>query len=749
VKLQLLCAAGLVAGSGVAADLQADPNRELVTKYCSACHNDKLKTGNLSLDKLDPSAADHNPQAWEKVIRKVRAGMMPPSGMPRPERKDLDAFALRLETSIDRAAAEHPNPGKPGLHRLNRTEYANVIRDLLDLDVDVSTLLPADDSSEGFDNVADALAVSPALIERYTSAALKVSKLAVGNMLTPASTATYRPAPDYSQTGHIEGLPIGTVGGMLVKHTFPLNAEYSIKIRARGGVGGVGVVGTPEQDAEVTLDGVRIKMFRATSLDLKIPVTAGPHTLGVGFVRNAPPGADEIWDTTIPGSSVQTISVTGPVNPTGPGDTPSRRRIFVCHPASPQDESACAKQIVSKLAARAYRQPPTAADLETLESFYQKGHAAGSFDEGIEQAVARILIDPRFVFRFEREPADAVAGKPYRISDLELASRLSFFLWSSIPDEELLQLSQSGRLHDPAVLQEQTKRMLKDPRSRSLATNFGAQWLYLRELKSARPETRGFTDNLRQAFRTETEMLLDSIVREDRNVVDLLNADYTFVDETLARHYGIPGVRGSRFRRITITDDNRRGLLGQGSFLLVTSVATRTSPVARGKWILENLLGTAAPLPPPAVPALPEGDNGSHPTSLRAKMEMHRGNPVCASCHKIMDPIGFSLENFDLVGRWRATDGGTKIDASGQLVDGTKLDGPATLRAALLSRQDVFVRTMTEKLMIFALGRPLQYTDMPFVRAVANGASQKDNHFSALITGIVASPPFQMRMKTE
>jgi Protein of unknown function (DUF1592)/Protein of unknown function (DUF1588)/Protein of unknown function (DUF1587)/Protein of unknown function (DUF1585)/Protein of unknown function (DUF1595)/Planctomycete cytochrome C len=738
----------LIAASGLIAYGQSDASRDLVSKYCAACHNDRLKTGNLSLDKLDPSAPENDPQVWEKVIRKVRAGMMPPSGMPRPERKELDAFAGRLEAAIDRKAAEHPNPGAPGLHRLNRTEYANVIRDLLNLDVDASTLLPADDSSEGFDNVADALAISPALIERYTAAALKVSKLAVGNMLTPASTSTYRPAPDYSQVGHIDGLPLGTVGGMLVTHTFPLDAEYAIKIRARGGVGGVGVVGTPEQDVEVTLDGARIKMFRATTLDLKIPVKAGPHVLGVGFVRTAPPGADEIWDNTIPGSSVQNISITGPINPTGPGDTPSRRRVFVCQPASPEDEPSCAKKIISKLATRAFRQPLTAADLDALETFYQKGRSSGSFDEGIEQALARILVDPRFVFRFERDPENAVAGKPHRITDLELASRLSFFLWSSIPDDELLQVAQAGKLHDPAVLEEQTMRMLADPRSRSLATSFGAQWLYLRELKSARPETRGFTDNLRQSFRTETEMLLDSILREDRSVVELLNADYTFVDETLAKHYGIQGVRGSRFRRIAITDENRRGLLGQGSFLLVTSVATRTSPVARGKWILENLLGTNAPLPPPAVPALPEGD-GPQPTSLRAKMEQHRNNPVCASCHKIMDPIGFSLENFDLVGRWRATDGGTKIDAAGQLVDGTKLDGPASLRAALLSRQDVFVRTMTEKLMIFALGRPLQYTDMPYVRAVANQAALKNNRYSALIEGVVASQPFQMRMKTE
>lgn len=733
---------------GGAAFAQISPDQALVSKYCAGCHNDKTGSGNFSLEKLNPAAAGDQAQAWEKVVRKVRAGMMPPSGMPRPERKDLDAFAGRIETSLDRAAAQHPDPGRPGLHRLNRTEYANIIRDLLDLDVDVSTLLPADDSSEGFDNVAEALATSPALVERYTAASLKVSKLAVGNMLTSASTVTYRAPTDFSQAGHIEGLPLGTIGGMLVKHNFPLDAEYSIKIRARGGTGGVGVVGTPEQDVELSIDGVRVKVARATTIDLKIPIKAGPRTLGVALIRHSPSGADEIWNSPVPGSSVQSIAITGPLAPTGRGDTPSRHRIFSCHPVSASEEGACAKKILSTLATRAYRQDLSSADLDTLWSFYQKGRSDGSFDDGVEQALERILVDPRFVFRFEREPKTAEAGKPYRISDFELASRLSFFLWSSIPDDELFDSARKGKLHDPVELEKQSRRMLADPKSKSLVTSFGDQWLYLRELKSARPETRDFNDNLRQGFRKETEMLLESILREDRNVVDLLNADYTFVDETLARHYGIPNVHGSRFRRVTLSDDSRRGLLGQGSFLLVTSVATRTSPVARGKWILENILGVPAPLPPPAVPSLPESDGGSQPTSVRAKMEMHRTNPVCASCHKIMDPIGFSLEGFDFVGRSRATDGGAKIDTTGQLVDGTKLDGVSSLREALLSRSDVFVRTMTQKLMIYGVGRPLQYTDMPVVRAIATEASHNNYRFSSLITGIVKSPQFQMRMKS-
>jgi cytochrome c551/c552 len=736
-------AIALLAGAAFA---QA-PDQALITKYCAGCHSGKTPSGGFSFENLNAAAAGDAPQVWEKVVRKVRAGMMPPSGVPRPERKELDAFAGRIEAALDRAGAQHPDPGRPGLHRLNRTEYANVIRDLLDLDVDVSTLLPADDSSEGFDNVAEALAISPALVERYTAAALKISKLAVGNMLASASTVTYRAAADFSQSGHIEGLPLGTIGGMLVKHNFPLDAEYAIKIRARGGTGGVGVVGTPEQDVEVSIDGARVRVSRANTIDLKLPIKAGPRTIGVALVRHSPGGADEIWNTVIPGSSVQSIAITGPLNPSGPGDTPSRRRIFTCRPAAAAEEAACAKKIVTNLATRAFRQDLSNTDLDSVLTFYQKGRSAGSFDDGIEQALSRILVDPRFVFRFERVPAGAAAGKPYRISDFELASRLSFFLWSSIPDDELLESARRGRLHDPAELEKQVRRMLADPRSKSLVTSFGDQWLYLRELKSARPETRDFNDNLRQAFRTETEMLLESIMREDRSVVDLLNADYTFVNETLARHYGIPEVRGSRFRKVTLTDNSRRGLLGQGSFLLVTSVATRTSPVARGKWILENILGVPAPLPPPAVPSLPESDGGGQPVSVRAKMELHRQNPVCASCHKIMDPIGFALEGFDLVGRARTTDGGAKIDTTGQLVDGTRLDGAASLREALLSRSDVFVRTMTQKLMIYAVGRPLQYTDMPAVRAITAEASRDRYRFSALITGIVKSPQFQMRMK--
>jgi hypothetical protein len=743
----IVAIAAIMSSPQVARPQAQSSEQALLNQYCVGCHNEKLKTAGLMLDKLDLSHPGQDPQAWEKVVRKVRAGMMPPAGMPRPDRGTFDTWTAKLEAGLDRAAAAKPNPGSTGLHRLNRTEYTNAIRDLLAIEVDGSTVLPADDSSEGFDNIADALAVSPALIERYVGAAGKISRLAVGNMLISPATVTYRAPADLSQTEHVDGLPLGTRGGLLVRHTFPLDAEYAIKVRARSAGIGVGGPGAGGEELEVVLNGERVKLATGGTVDAKIPVKAGPQDIGAAYVRKAPPGADDIWQVFAGNSSVSSIAITGPLNPTGPGDTPSRRKIFVCHPGSESEETACAKTILSKLATRAYRQPPSSSDLDTLLSFYQAGRKSGSFDQGIELGLARVLVDPRFVFRFESEPAGVSAGTAYRVSDLELASRLSFFLWSSIPDDELLDLAAQGKLHDPAVLEKQTLRMLKDPRSETLATNFGGQWLYLRELKSARPEARGFNDNLRQAFRRETELLLESILREDRSVMDLLNADYTYVNEALARHYGIPGIKGSRFRRVTVQDENRRGLLGQSSFLLVTSVANRTSPVSRGKWVLENLLGTPAPLPPPNVPPLPENEGAQQPTSVRQRMEQHRNNPVCAACHKIMDPIGFSLENFDLIGKWRATEGGSPIDASGQLVDGTKLDSPASLRKALLSRSDVFIQTMTEKLLTYGTGRALKYYDMPVVRSITREAAKNDNRFSSLILGIVKSDPFQMRVK--
>jgi|SRR5665213_522963 len=732
-----------------------DPERALINQYCVGCHNEKANTAGLKLDKLDVDRPGENPEKWEKVVRKVRAGMMPPSGMPRPSRAALDGLAAKIEASLDQAAAVNPNPGWVGLHRLNRTEYSNAIRDLLATEIDASKLLPADDSSEGFDNIADALAISPALIERYTSAAIKISRLAVGNPLVASSTVTFRAPSDFSQRDHLEGMPLGTHGGLEARYTFPVDAQYTIQIRARGGGNQGGGLGTgggrgggpSGEQLEVMLNGEQVNLVGANGGSIKLDIKAGPQTIGAALVRRSPPGGEEIWQAQQGSGAVNSIAITGPTNPKGSGDTPSRRKIFTCKPASAAEESACAKQIITTLAREAYRQPPTSQDLDTLLGFYQTARANGNFENGVEQALARILMDPRFAFRFEREPENVRAGAAYRISDLDLASRLSFFLWSSIPDEELLQTAIQGKLHEPAVLEAQARRMLADPKASTLSTDFGGQWLFLRELKAARPESREFNDNLRQAFRRETEMLLETIRNEDRSVLDLLNADYTFVDETLAKHYGIPNVRGSRFRRVQITDDNRRGLLGQGSFLLVTSVASRTSPVARGKWVLENLLGTAPPLPPPNVPSLPEDSTSQQVTSLRERMEQHRKNPVCASCHKIMDPIGFSLENFDLIGKWRTMDGGKAIDATSKLVDGTPLDGPASLRQAILSRSDVFIRTMTEKLMTYAVGRGMKYYDMPAVRSIARDAARNDNRYSSIILGIVKSDPFQMKVK--
>jgi cytochrome c551/c552 len=737
----------LVLFVAAASALAQTPERKFLDQYCVGCHNEKLKTAGLMLDRMDPAQVGSQPEKWEKVVRKLRAGMMPPAGATRPDRPAIDAFVVKLEASLDRAATANPNPGSIGVHRLNRAEYANAVRDLIAVDVDAETLLPADDSSEGFDNIADALGVSPALLERYVSAATKISRIAVGDPSISPSTATFRVPGDESQLDHIEGLPLGTRGGFQFQYTFPLDAEYTFKIRARSSGLGVGAGGALP-DLEITIDGVRMKPTGKTAVaDLRIPVKAGPHTIGVALKQKNLAGVDDIYATYANNAGIQSVAITGPLNSTGAGDTPSRRKIFICHPASESEETSCAKKILTTLATRAYRRPATDKDLETLMSFYQGARNDATFERGIEAALARVLIDPWFVFRFEKEPAGTKPGGIYAVSDIELASRLSFFLWSSIPDDELLNLAEQNKLHDPVVLTQQVRRMLADAKSEALVQNFAGQWLFLRELKSARPDTREFNDNLRQAFRRETELLFQSIIRGDRSVVDLLNADYTFVDERLAKLYGIPGVYGSRFRRVELPDDARRGLLGQGSVLLVTSVANRTSPVQRGKWVLENVLGSPPPLPPPNVPALPDDGSAAKATTVREKMEAHRRNPVCASCHKIMDPIGFSLENFDLIGKWRATDGGAPIDASGQLVDGTKLSGPASLREALLSRSDVFVSTLTQKLMIYGLGRALHYYDMPTVRAITAQAGRRDDRFSAIIIGIVKSAPFQTKMK--
>jgi hypothetical protein len=726
---------------------------------------------------------------------------MPPAGAPRPDRHALDTLAGAVEDALDRAAAANPNPGRAPLHRMNRGEYANAIRDLLAVDVDASTLLPADDSSNGFDNIADVLGISPALLERYVAAAAKISRLAVGDPETAPLDVTYTVRGDLSQTETLDGLPPGTRGGTVIRHNFPLDGEYLIKLSLMklsfGQVFGEGAEG---QELEVTLNGERVKLYKLDEvpmffmkakpgaaeppapltdpkeervkmtpdihLEFKLNVKAGPRDIGVAFLQKSYAANEDLVHR--PGAStfdpnigmqygydtvphLGRVDITGPYHATGPGDTPSRRRIFVCHPNAPADEIPCARKILSNLVRRAFRRAPSENDIEPLLSFYQQERNKGAnFEAGIEIALRRILADPEFVFRFEPPPSNVAANQPYRISDTELASRLSFFLWSSIPDDELLNLAIQGKLHEPAVLEHETRRMLADERAHAMADNFAGQWLYLRDLKSSNPDGRefpDFDDNLRQAFQRETEMLFESVLHEDRPVLDLLDADYTFVNERLAKHYGIANIYGPDFRRVPVPSDARRGLLGQGSMLLVTSNANRTSPVQRGKWILENLLGSPPPLPPPNVPPLKENSGEAAATSVRERMEQHRANPVCAGCHKIMDPIGLALENFDGVGQWRSMDSGFKIDAAGQLVDGTRIDGPSDLRKALLARPEAFVGAMTEKLLMYGVGRETKYYDMPVVRSVMRDAAADRYRFSDLVLGIVKSAPFQLRMK--
>ena len=794
-------AGGLASSRVIGQQPSAQPPQALLDQYCITCHNQKLKTGGLEIDKLDLDRVGGDAEAWEKVARKLRAGMMPPSGARRPDRAALDALADSVEGALDRAAAERPNPGRTPLHRMNRVEYANAIRDLLALEVDPIALLPADDSSNGFDNIADVLGVSPALLERYVSAAAKISRLAVGNPETAPLDITYTLKGDLSQIGTLEGQPPGTRGGTAIRHNFPLDGEYLIKVSlAKLSFGQVFGEGAEGEELEVTLNGERVKLYKLDEvpmffmresqgshppkpaptdpleervkmtpnirLEFRLTVKAGPQNIGVAFLQKGYAAIEDLVRrpaasmrdvntgmqygyTSVP--HLARVDITGPYNASGPGDTPSRRRIFVCRPSSPANEMPCARQILSNLAGRAFRRATTDADLTSLLRFFQEERKnSGSFDSGIEMALRRILADPEFVFRFEPPPPGIPPNTAYRISDAELASRLSFFLWSSLPDDELLKLAIQGTLHEPAVLERETRRLLADKRARALVSNFAGQWLYLRELKNANPDSNefpDFDDNLRQAFQRETEMLFESILREDRSVLDLLDADYTFVNERLAKHYGIKNVYGPDFRRVPVPSDARRGLLGQGSMLLVTSNANRTNPVMRGKWILENLLGSPPPLPPPNVPPLKENATGVAGTSVRERMEEHRANPACSACHKIMDPVGLALENFDGVGKWRTMDSGFKVDASGQLVDGTPVDGPSSLRHALLNRPEAFVGAMTEKLLMYGLGRETKYYDMPVVRSVMRGAAPDRYRFSELVMGIVRSAPFQMRVK--
>ena len=760
----LLCVAAvfIATGVGVAGRQQAAsaparaaaaPDAAFVKQYCLACHNSRAHAGGLALDALNPLNVAGHAEAWEKVVRKLRTGAMPPDGAPKPAPAARQTFTTALEAALDAAAARRLDPGAPALHRLNRTEYSNAIRDLFALDVEVSALLPPDDSTAGFDNIADVLGVSPALIEGYVAAAAKISRLAVGDPSIGLDRVVYRVPGDLSQDTQLEGLPLGTRGGTIVRHTFPLDAEYDIQVAQAGGggrLGGAPPTGGRGDELYVAIDGVRIAVQGRGATRMRVP--AGPHTIAAAvIVGNRTAGADGIFDIAARAPGITQVAVAGPHNATGPGDTPSRRRLFVCTPASAADEEPCARRILSTLLTRAYRRPVAASAPELLTplEFYRAGRRTGTFDTGIQRALARVLVDPSFLFRFEREPASIAAGAAYRISDLELASRLSFFLWSSIPDDELIAVAAKGTLKDPATLERQVRRMLSDARADALVANFAGQWLFLRELKNARPDAPDFDANLRTAMQRETELLFRTILQEDRSVVEFLDSDFTFVDERLARHYGIAGIRGPRMRRVTLPAGSpRRGLLGHGSVLTLTSAANRTSPVVRGKWILDNLMGTPPPQPPPGVETNLEKDpQQAQVTSLRQRLEQHRSTPTCAACHRLIDPIGLALENFDHTGRWREMDGQARIDASGQLADGTKVSGPDSLRRALLARSDVFVSVVAEKLLTYAVGRPMRAEDMPAVRAIVKGAAPQQYRLSSLILQTVRTPQFQMRTK--
>jgi hypothetical protein len=792
--------------SGTRQAVSASNSQATITSYCVSCHNEKRRAAGQSpfaFDTLDVARVGVHADVWEKVLTRIRTGSMPPAGNPRPDAAAYDGLATWLEGELDRAAAANPNPGRlPQFHRLNRAEYQNAVRDLLGLDhlpkeLDIASLLPVDDASYGFDNIADALNTTPMLIERYLAAAQKMSALAVGDPSLPMIVDTYRIAPQLPQDDRFDGLPFGTRGGVNIRRTFPLDGDYVIRLALTAARGA-----DPHQ-LEVSIDGERVQVFTvggpqgggrgrgaggrgapappgappagpppppapaatpddpngyqmnasAGPLQVRRAIKAGPHLVTVTFVKktsalgeqNLRPFTRAGQGDAPPEPALASVVISGPFDARGPGDTPSRQRIFVCRPASPADEDACAGKILSTLARRAYRRPPSSADLQVLTAFYRDGKAASGFEAGIQRAIERVLVSPAFLFRMERAPGRGVS----RISDFELASRLSFFLWSSIPDDELLDLAERGRLKDAGTLERQVRRMLADSRSAALIENFAGQWLTLRDLDDKTPDPRLFPDfdeNLRRAMRRETELFVESVVRENRTVLDFLTADYTFINQRLAKHYGMPNVYGDQFRRVTLGAGERRGLLGHASILTITSYAHRTSPVLRGKWMMETVLGTP-PAPPPAdVPTLVERNEKTLvPLTMREAMAQHRSNAMCASCHSRMDPLGFAFERFDAVGRLRTEAGGSPIDASGILPDGTKFDGAAGLIAVLARQPRQFAGAVTERLLTYALGRGVEYYDAPAVRAVVREAAADNYRFGSLIAGIVKSVPFQMR----
>ena len=754
----------------------ATAQRAVLDRYCVTCHNQELRTAGLMLDQMDVQNIGAGAPVWEKVLSKLKVGAMPPAGMPRPDESTTDSLATWLENELDSAAEANPNPGRPAVHRLNRVEYTSAVRDLLGVDIDGASLLPADDAGYGFENIGDVLSISPLLMERYLSAARKVTQLAIGDPDTRPHAQTYDVHCFLAQEDRMsEALPFGSRGGISIDHFFPLDGEYLIKIRLKRDFSGNTIPGIAEaHQLDLRLDGSRIELFTVggkvegnpteyartadQGLEVRLPVEAGQRLVGVAFVKETSMPED-VLRPRLAGIgndhpvSVGSVTIGGPYDPQGPGQTDSRRRIFSCRPTAPEEEEPCAREILSRLARRAYRRPVTDQDVQMVLELYREARSSRAFEAGIGMALRTLLVSPEFLFRVERDPEEVAPGTAYQISDLELASRLSFFLWSSLPDESLLDLAAAGRLKDPGELDQQVQRMLEDARSEALVSNFAGQWLYLRNMRSAAPDPAAFPsfdENLREAFQRETELFFESMLREDRSVVDLLDADYTFVNERLARHYQIPKVYGSHFRRVSLEDQERRGLLGQGSILTVTSYPNRTSPVLRGRWLLENILGTPPPPPPPNVPALKDRGKNGEALSVRQRMEQHRANPACASCHARMDPLGFALENFDGIGRWRATsEAGTPIDPSGMLPDGTRFEGPVGLREIVLGQREQFVSTVTERLLTYALGRGVEYYDAPAIRKITREAAPDDYRWSSLISGIVRSTPFQMRRSRE
>jgi mono/diheme cytochrome c family protein len=720
-------------------------------RYCSKCHNTDDFAGGFAIDQLNHGDLHPDAALWEKVVRKLRSGMMPPPGEERPATTGIAKVVSGLEAALDKTAARHPNPGAVVLHRMNRNEYANAVRDLLALPVNGEHLLPADDSAAGFDNIASTLVLSPALMQSYITAASRISRLAVGDMGSSPALTSFQPPAGMSQSVHIDGLPLGTRGGIRVEHVFPLDAEYEFNIRRSGANNfALPVVGTRDP-IEVAIDGERVALIEADKpTRIRLPVKAGSHVVQIAFLHTAAEQAvNDLFAVHAQSVSVGGFDLRGPYNPQGVGDTASRRKIFVCYPKQASEQAACAREIISKLATRAWRGPVTEAALNDLLGFYGQGAELRDFDTGVQYALARILSDPRFVYRFEKEPDKIKVGDSYAIDGHELASRLSFFLWSSIPDDELLRAAGAGELRQAKKLEQQIDRMLADPRADALVQNFAEQWLGLRQLATINPTSTDYDGTLRESMRRETQLLFSSILRENRSVLDLLNADYTFVDGRLARHYGIAQIQGSQFRRVPVSDANRRGILGHASVLTLTSAPNRTSLVKRGQWVLENLLGTPPSPPPPGVeanldqPPLP----GAAPATVRQRMEQHRANPSCAACHGVIDPIGIALENFDAIGKWRDASAGQPVDAVTALWDGTPLNGAADLRKALEARSPQFAETVAEKLLTYGLGRKVEYYDMPTVRSIVSNAKARNYKFKDLIKGVALSSAFQRRVK--